>query len=244
MKFRHVVVLASCLLGLTVAFLAWGYWSFQRVPDFYREAVRIEPARQQSANEALLQNAAALASNVRKEGRWQALFTAEQVNGWLAVDLKENYPDLLPDEVVEPRVKLSADGATIACRYVHGTVQTVLSLKVEPYMVEPNIVALRIKEVRAGNVPLPLTQVLDALTSAAENLELPIRWLQTDGDPVALVSIPPRHDEKTEYRLEVLELRQDELYVAGHTARIGAGTPVEEKKPAKVAQAPETATKR
>ena len=57
-------------------------------------------------------------------GRWQALFTAEQINGWMAVDLARNFPNTLPPGVVDPRVDIRPEGVTVACRYLEGAVAT------------------------------------------------------------------------------------------------------------------------
>jgi hypothetical protein len=71
-------------------------------------------------------------------------------------------------------------------------------------------------------LPLPLTQVLDGVAEAARRLKLHLAWRQVDGDPVALITIPPTRDrEDTEYQLEALELREGEIYLSGRTRRAG-----------------------
>ena len=47
---------------------------------------------------------AALNNHLRRMGGWEAHFTDQQVNGWLAVDVPKNHPDLLPPEISHPRV--------------------------------------------------------------------------------------------------------------------------------------------
>jgi hypothetical protein len=217
---RIASVAAGSLLLLGGGFLGGIYWAAQHVPTFYAQALEQEPAQAREAKDELLENATALASEAQRGGPWSALFTAEQLNGWLAVDLPENYPKLLPPEVRDPRVRLSPGLATIACRYQDGAVATVFSLKFELYLAEPNVVALKINSARAGAIPLPLAQVLDGVRQAAEDMQLHLRWARTDGDPVALISIPPTIGKhKVAYHLESLEIRDDALFLAGHTGR-------------------------
>lgn len=217
-KLRLLSVAAGSFLLLLVGFLAGVYWASQRVPEFYAQAVQLDPEQAQVANDELLAGATALASNARKEGDWSAVFTAEQINGWLAVDLPQNYPDMLPLEVIEPRVEITPKLATIGCRYKDGAVTTVISVAVELYLAEPNVVALRIHGIHAGAVPIPLSQVLDGINEAAEQMKVQLRWTKAKGDPVALVTIPPAEgSDDTRYRLEALEMRAGELYVSGHT---------------------------
>ncbi len=220
MKFR-IAAAAACLATLAVGgVLVWGYWAATRVPPFYKEALKLHPEAQQVASDKLLETATALASNVRKEGRWQALFTAEQINGWMAVDLARNFPDALPPGVVDPRVDIRPEGVTVACRYLEGAVATVMSLDAEIYMQEPNVLSVRLHNARAGAIPVPMGEILDVVQQAATDAEFELNWLQAEGDPVALVRFhPPRDDEDTLYVLEALELRKGEIYVAGRTTR-------------------------
>ncbi|MEX0711886.1 MAG: hypothetical protein WD278_06025 [Pirellulales bacterium] len=245
MKLRNLTALAGVLVATSAGLLGWGYWASRRVPDFYEAALEIGPAVQQSANDELLETATALASEARKEGSWQALFTAEQINGWLAVDLARNYPDLLPKGLKEPRVNIRPDRVTMAGRYVDGAVETVMSLDVEVYMTGPNVLSLRLHNARAGAIPVPLGQILNGLARAAADAELELRWLQTEGDPVAVVSfLPPRDTDHIVYQLETLELREGEIYVAGRTTRGGsADSPVWEPGFKPVAIAPELSSK-
>jgi hypothetical protein len=67
---------------------------------------------------------------------------------------------------------------------------------------------------------VPLGQVLDAISHAARQLDLRLRWCKEDGDPVALVTFPrPRDSQAPAVWLDVIELRQGELYVAGQMSR-------------------------
>jgi hypothetical protein len=220
MKLRIAVGVAGLATLAVTGVLAWGYWAATRVPSFYVEALRREPHAQQDASDKLLETATALASNVRKEGRWQALFTAEQINGWLALDLARNFPDTLPPGVVDPRVDIRRDGVTVACRYLDGAVVTVMSLDAEIYMDQANVLCIRLHNARAGAIPVPLGEILDGVQQAAAEADLELTWLQAEGDPVALVRFhPPRDDEDTLYELETLELRAGEIYVEGRTTR-------------------------
>ena len=231
--FRIAGVASLGGLLLLVAAMCGVYWASQRVPGFYRDALEQEPAAQRQASEQLLENASALASNASKEGRWSALFTADQINGWLAVDAVENHPELFSADVSHPRVLLQPGRATFACRNGQGSLSTVVTLSIELYLVEPNVMALRIDRARAGALPIPLSQILDGVAEAARRLNLHLAWRQAKGDPVALITIPPTRDsDDTVYQLESLELRDGEIYLAGRTQRAGrSGEPSPEPSP-------------
>jgi hypothetical protein len=205
-----VAVLATVTaLGL---FLAATY-----EPGFYCEAMEVDPAVLEKGSDQMLQQAAALASAVRKDPHWETLITAEQINGWLAVDMVKNHPNALPAMLRDPRVVIDSKRITIACRLEQDGIHSVLSLTVEPYMPKPNVVALRIVKARAGLLPAPLGKVLDGVKRAAREMQLHLEWLRTGDDPVALLSLPPSDERPVS--IETLRLGDGEIYVEGSTSK-------------------------
>jgi hypothetical protein len=211
--FLFIAIGLAAVIGLVVLGL---YLAARHEPAFYREALEIEPAVLEKASDDMLRRTAALASAVKKEGHWEALFTAEQINGWLAVDLVKNHPSALPPTLHDPRVTIDQKRITIACRFEQGGVNSVLSLTVEPSMPEPNVIALRIVKARAGLLPVPLAKVLDRVSQAARGMECRLQWRNTGGDPVAMLSFPDADDDRP-VSIESLRLGDGEIYVAGTT---------------------------
>ncbi|HWB09214.1 MAG TPA: hypothetical protein VG826_08320 [Pirellulales bacterium] len=225
MNRRLAVWATGGLFALGLGLLAWGYWAARRVPPFYAAAVAVPPEAHREASDRLLESAAALASNVQKEGQWQAIFTTEQINGWLATQLDETFPGLLPDYVADPRVTVGPDGILFGCRYLKGNVETVVSLKAELFVNESNVLKVRLSHARAGAFPLPLGNVLEGVTRAATDAKVQLSWLQADGDPVAVIRLHPS-DDRVFYRLEKLRLGDNEVFVAGYTVpRESDGSP-------------------
>lgn len=228
MNRRLAVWLAGGLFTLGASLLGWGYWAARSVPAFYAAAVSVPIAAHQEASERLLENAAALASDVNKQGKWQAIFTSEQINGWLATEMEKTFPGLLPDYIADPRVTVGPDGVWFGCRYLKGDVETVVSLKAEPSMSEPNVLKVRLSRARAGAFPLPLGNILEGVARAAADAKVQLSWLQSGGDPVAIIRLHPG-DQRAVYRLEKLQLSDDEVFVAGYTVeRESDGSPASE----------------
>ena len=214
-RLRLVLLIAGGLAVLVALVLLGLYLAAQHEPAFYRQAMEIDDAVLEKASDRMLQQATALASAVKKEGRWEVLFTAQEINGWLAVDMVRNHPNTLPSTLRDPRVTIDPTQITIACRFEQGGVSSVLSLTVEPYMPEPNVIALRIVKARAGLLPAPLGRVLGGLSEAAHGLQFHLEWRRAGGDPVAMLSFPP--DDDRPVRIETLRLGDGEIYVAGST---------------------------
>jgi hypothetical protein len=205
-------------LVLLLVTLAMLYQATQTVPEAYEQALEIDPATLRQGSDELLRRASALASDVQREGQWEAWFTEEQINGWLAVDLPENHPDTLPGWVRDPRVAIDDGRVALFCAVERDDRRSVLTLHIEPYMAEPNVVALRLLGARAGVLPLPLGRVTEQVTQGARDAQLRVQWQQAGGDPVALVHVPELEtDDEKSLRVERVEVSQGQIYVAGTT---------------------------
>lgn len=218
-KRLRIVVFVLCGLLLAVGLALVGLYSaFRHVPAAYRRALAADPVEQEKASNEAVRKATALVSQTEKEGKWHTRFTAEQINGWLAVDMKKNHPDLLPPELSEPRVAISPQQMTLFCRVERGNVSGILSLCVDVYLAEPDLVALRLRRARAGALPLPLGEVLERITQEARRRQLRLTWKQTEGDPVALLrlSLEGGKENRT-MQIEAIELREGEVVLSGTT---------------------------
>jgi hypothetical protein len=215
------LVVGFVVVGAVSASVFYGVWrATQQVPEFYEVAIKKEPVRLAKQGEVLEQKVLELHNEVRHPGRWETTFTDEQINGWLAVDLPEKFPRALPKGVTEPRVAIQPEKAQVACRYQTTKVKTVFSMGVEISLTdEPNVVAVRIRKAQAGLMPIPLHQILQHATRYAHKSEVPLRWVQQDGDPVALVTVPSEHEDFVHHkiRIETVELREGSVYLAGRT---------------------------
>jgi hypothetical protein len=220
-RWRRVAGFAALalLIALAIALLSV-YRATRHVPQFYEEALAADPVVQRTAGDELERVALDLHNDVKQAGAWEALFTEEQVNGWLAVDLVEKFPNLLPTQVSAPRVAISAEEVKVACRYTSERFDVVISLGLAVSMTEePNVIAVRVLRARAGSLPIPLNQFLDDITKAAHEGGLDLRWQQSDGDPVALIRLPTENTELPDRRLhlEKFELRAHEAFLSGRT---------------------------
>ena len=212
-KVRIAAIGSVVVSALVVAGLGGAYYATRQVRPFYEQALRIEPEALERGGRELESRATALYTDARQVGRWQALFTAEQINGWLATQLVENADVQLPSNIRDPRVAIARDVLTLGFRTTSGGVETVISVDAAVSLTEESAVAVRLIAVRAGALPLPVLQLADELAEACKKLKLPVRWTRQDGKPVAIVEI--RASEPV--YVDDIQLDDGQLYVAGHT---------------------------
>jgi hypothetical protein len=196
------------------------YRATQQTPEFYQQALAATPEVQAEAGDELERRILDLRNELRNEGRFDVQFTHEQINGWLAADLPEKFPTLLPRGVSEPRIAFEPSLTRLACRYEDSRISAVVSLDADVYLTEdPNVVAVRLRQVRAGSLPIPLSQFLDQISERATAGGLPLQWSELEGDPLALVTIPPIVDERanTLLHLEAIEVLDGKVRFVGRT---------------------------
>lgn len=216
---RRLVWAGLSLVALATLFLGGLYWATQHDPGFYSAACQTTEAAARTANDELLQKASALASEVTGHGRWKAVFTQQELNGWMAVDLQQNHPEALPPSLSDPRLSIEGRRLIVAARYRSGSFSTVLSVELELYLESPNNIAICLRKVRAGSLPLPMQKLLDRIAEALANTDLRPRWKQADGDPVLVVTIRPRSQSKRELSVDTLHLEDGKAYLAGGNAK-------------------------
>ena len=212
-----VIVALFLIIGLLAVYLA-----LRHEPRWYGEAVATADRKaEEKASDQMLRHAADMTSALETKGGWKIAFTAEEINGWLAIDVPKNHPHLLPDifSGPRPRVIIEPDGVTLACRVRHAGISTVVSLKVDVYLAEENLIAVRIRKARAGSLPWSLGKVVDGITKSAARSDVRLSWRQIDGDPLALIKIPKTQGAgQRQIRVTTLRLEEGQIIVGGNTS--------------------------
>lgn len=188
------VLLMAGLLVLLVL-LSW-------TPQFYAEAEQAAgPEREQDAKQ-FLNRASQLANDVRHQERWEAVFTEEQINAWLAeeyAELASRYATVESAGLEAPRVSLGTGEVLVGITRRGRLLSLVVWAQAQIWVAEPGIVAVRVRELRVGALPLPINQIRELAETVAQRGRATIEWRQMEGDPVALVSLD-MHDALRELR--------------------------------------------
>jgi hypothetical protein len=218
MKRRSKIVAVSLgsLALLSAGAAAYVLREIDEVQPFYAAAIQADPQELETAGRRAEDRVEALREDAKRRGRWETVFTDEEVNGWLAVILEEKYAELLPSGVTDPRVAFTPGGCQIGYRYQGRRIDAVVSVEGDAYMDADDMPAVRLRAARFGGLPLPMSRVVEEISASAAKLKIPIRWSEQEGDPVLLASVADALSTDDERRqLERLELRDGELLLAG-----------------------------
>jgi hypothetical protein len=220
---RRLLITALVSVAIGAVSLWCLFQASRRPPNFYQRALAAPVAAQAEDGEQFERTALDLHNQLQHFGRWEARLTQDEVNGWLAIDLPAKFPEALPSGLSEPRIAIDDGVLRIALRYQRGGVDTVLSIAGEAYLTaQPNEIAVRLDQARAGLVPIPLTRFLDEIADQAARANVPLRWTEVGGAPVALIR-PPLDASDGRHRrvvLDRLQLDRGELVLGGCTEEV------------------------
>ena len=171
LKFGLVMSLAATLVGIGIFNAAFS------VPTFYAEQLSLSAEQLQSAGEEMNRKFEQLNRDITQPGTWEISFSEQQINAWLANELLTRLPHALPPHVFDPRVAIEPNLAKIAAQYSCGNLAAVLSLEVDPFVVnEANDVAIRICGAKIGSVPAMADQARRSIQYAAIRSRIRVRW--------------------------------------------------------------------
>jgi hypothetical protein len=216
---RRSFVYAVCALALIGTAVAGTLAVLLRhEPAFYRQAAVPPGAERQKQSKEVLNKFFGLYDNISSKPQWSETFTEEQLNSYFEEDFQRTGPveKGLPEGFSHPRVAIEPGRLRLAFRYGSAGLSSVVSVELRMWLVEkePNVVALELRGLHAGLVPVSSQSLLEAVSEAARQLNLDVTWYRHEGNPVAVVRY---RDEQTRpgVQLERLELRQGQLYIQG-----------------------------
>lgn len=213
---------------LAVAGIAAGsfWWGLRQIPDFYQRALAQDPdpvSRQESAKE-FDQRAWRLVAELQHATEWSEEFLQDDVNNWLAEELHTKYPELVPPGIEQPRVVLHEGDIQIGFRYEDSQFQGIISLELRPWVPEANQLAIEVRSVKAGLIPIPLDQVIDELTRRIQASGWRVEWKDLGGNDVLVVHLD--RGARDQPVLERIDLADGSVRISGTRKRGGSsGSP-------------------
>jgi hypothetical protein len=196
-----------------------GVWlSLKHQPRFYRAMVHVPRERRAREARQFEAQSLQLRNDICNEPAWEAIFSDEEVNAWLAESLVTHFADQLPPEVREPRVVFEVDRVTLAFQLDQNAISSVITVVARPRVREANVLELTLEKIRAGLLPLPADQSLDRITEHARARGLDARWERVNDLPVAIIRFVPNAN-RDDVRLEQVQIRRGQIRLAGRSDR-------------------------
>ncbi|QDV42684.1 hypothetical protein Enr13x_25340 [Stieleria neptunia] len=225
---KRLLLVGALLVGSLGATAFWAHRETKKVPEFYERAIAAPPPQDVAESvEQLESDVQKLQDDVAQPGLWQARFAAEQINAWLIDQLPKRFPTLEAKGLQEPRVMIEDGLLMAAARFKDQRLDAVLSCELSVQLTDqPNRLAVSIKQIRAGALPLPLSQFKDRIKLIASKTNLNLQWETRDGESIALIDLPDQYPGHLDGSviIESIELADQHLMVTGQTGDLQSST--------------------
>jgi hypothetical protein len=232
------VIAFLCLTLLTAL-----YALVSHVPTYYRDAAPPSGKERQRQATKFAGDFAQFYQDLTYNRQWSAHFDQQAINSFFAEQLsqkglgdpaKSSASQLLtlPEGLSDPRLLVRADGFRLGFRYRWGPLDTILSIDMRVWLAasEINVVALELKGLHLGALPISAQSLLERISEKAREHDIDVTWYRYRGNPVALLRFQANQELPT-YRLDHIALKDHEIGVWG---RSSDGPPMRTATPASI----------
>lgn len=216
---RKRVMLAGLVAGVVAAIPLVVWLMLTHQPTFYRKMDRLNREQREARAKHFVASSLQLRNDICNESTWEAVFSDQEVNAWLAEDLVAYFADQIPPEVHEPRIAFAADRITFAFQLDQGPFRSVIWVVARARVPEDNVLALTLEKIRAGMIPISAERIIKPLTVQARDHGLDINWSHEEGLPVAQIRFRP-DQVRSDVVLEKLKIRQGQIRLSGRSDRL------------------------
>ncbi len=216
MRWLKRLGLATLIVGLLASGLYWLWWASTQSPEFYRvvEQQLANPVERKHVAQEFVEQSQQFVEEMKTSPQWTREFTDAQINAWLIEDFPREFADAIPSEVSQPRVKIGRDGIRIGVKVDQaGQWNGIVSVHLKARMLAPNEVAIELKSIQAGLVPVPLKSVIEQINEQAQAHGIEVEWRREGDHELAIVRVT--HEGPESPQLEQIEFREGAIRVTG-----------------------------
>ncbi|MBK95389.1 MAG: hypothetical protein CMJ79_06685 [Planctomycetaceae bacterium] len=203
-KFFYILLGLAMLLVLGALYILY---LVRSVPERYYNELQRPPYVHQDPVEELLEVAEQVQSDIRFGDDLDFEITEKQINGWLATNLESNPSVSLPAGIKKPRLFLDDQGQQLFFTIERSRFSSAISIHLTVHLTtEPNVVEVRLKDIRAGSLPIRIKRVFDEIESAMARSGVDFKWKAGTDRTVGIVRIPTEVRVKRDRQLTVTGL--------------------------------------
>ena len=187
-------------------------------PYYYRAMVGLSREQRAGRAKKFVAQSLQLRNDICNEPNWEAVFTDQEVNAWLAEDLVTLFrrPASSRSQRAARPLRARPDHSRLPAspgrRSIgdHG--------RCSPAGPGGNTIELTLEKIRAGILPVPADNILDRIIEYARSHGVDAEWARKDGYPVVVMRYTP-HIEREDVQLEELQIHDHQIRLAGRSDR-------------------------
>ncbi|RUL88913.1 hypothetical protein [Tautonia sociabilis] len=213
---RRIVAIVAALVVLGTLFSLAAWQSLTYEPAFYRERAQVDRTHRRVEADRFVSQTFQLRNDIVNEAHWEASFSDEEVNAWLAEHLVTHFAEFLPDGVRDPLVAFDLDRVTLAFKYDRGPFTSLVWAIARVQVADDRTVALTLEKIRAGAMPVSPEEVIAPIIHRLQSYGLDVDWRIVDGEPVAFIRYSPS-PARGDVVLERVVILDGRLYISGRS---------------------------
>lgn len=186
-------------------------------PEFYKKALQADRAVMvQSSREVKEKTETTFKKLSTSDRKWNIEYTEEEINGFLAVDLKNMAPNTLPKEISEPRISLRSDKRIqLACMVEHSGLSGVLDLTLEVEFPKENQCRMRFCEAKLGIYNVSTETVRDLFADGFARDGSSVERITIENDPGLVTDFKFHLNEKLSILAESILIEAGKISLTG-----------------------------
>lgn len=215
---RRIVTLLIVLVivGTAIPLAVWRSLTYE--PPFYRNLAAKDRQLRRVEADRFVSQTFQLRNDIANESYWEASFTDEEVNAWIAEDLVTHFAEYLPDGVRDPLLVFELDRVTLAFKLDRGPFTSLVWVVARVQVAEDNTLALHLEKIRAGAMPISPDEVVGPIVNRARAHGLDVDWSSDRGETVVYIRYSPT-PERLDVVLERVIVLDGRLYLSGRSDR-------------------------
>ncbi len=218
---RRSIILTTGLLLLVLSATITGIgFMLKCEPNFYANAACPPDYDTREKASRVLTRLQDLKTDIRTKPEWGETFSADELNCFFAEMMTPagNFASILPSGFHSPRTAIEGDSLKLGMRYGDGFWSAIVWVELRTWLVseEINLMAVEVRDLRAGRLGIGAQSVLDAIAETARGSNIDVTWYRHNGNPVGLFRFFPDQPRPASHIL-TLEAREGKLLVAGRT---------------------------
>ncbi len=216
------LAISAGVLVFAAGGIGWLWWATQQPPEFYQVAEKQvrDPVVRKKAARKFEEQTRHLADEIKQSGEWSEEFSDAQINAWLTDEFPQQFAEWIPEGVSDLRIRVTPQAVMIGFRYDEPSEWSgVVSLSARVWVPQPNRLAIQLKTIQAGLLPLPMDAIVQQVVDRAKESGAEIEWKDDAAGKVAIITLASVGDG--EPQLENVSLSKGRLRVSGSSKPSG-----------------------
>ena len=214
-----LIVLAGLVVLVGIAAVSL-YYAVNVKPKFYKTALMVSKDELVVyGKQAVKKTEDSLKKISPYNPTWEMELTEDEINGYIAEELKKTGASIFPKEIRDPRFSLNNGKVDFACIVETGNVGGVLNMNLDIRFPDENRCEITFHETHLGVVPFSKEKFCELLAGSLRKSGTTVEMRKNGSNPVLSISFQISYEKDYELLFQGLNINQKTLTLSGAAKR-------------------------